>query len=129
MPQTGLSYVTIATPDLQMSRSFYRGVFGWEARAAAEGVAFIRLDRITLALVEQAMFENIVHNRVDTSSPSATLFSWNTASRGEVGELLGRAERHHGVILRPEGPMEWGAWAGVFRSPEGALWEVSWKPE
>ena len=48
--------------------------------------------------------------------------------RGEVEQVLSTAEQAGGQIVRPAHETLLGGYSGMFKDPDGHLWEVAWSP-
>ena len=119
--------------DLERAVAFYRdglglvseGIVGTEIEYGA--VAFFSLQNgLTLALWPR---ESLAQDAGIPLGPiSATEFSiaHNVASRDEVDEVLGEAQKAGARVVKPAATTAWGGYAGYFQDPDGHLWEVAY---
>jgi uncharacterized glyoxalase superfamily protein PhnB len=52
----------------------------------------------------------------------------NVGSREEVHDVIELARRHGGEITREPAETFYGGYAGVFRDPDGHVWEIAHNP-
>ncbi len=131
-----IDVITLAVRDLERALDFYRrlgleseGVIGTqhvgdEATAGGAAVMFPLTNGLTLALYER---ENLAKDAgLSVEPPSSGEFSIGhiVSSKGEVDELLGRAEAAGASLVGERGERPWGIYSGYFRDPDGHLWEI-----
>ena len=86
----------------KLGGSLELGLYTWEALAADAGVPAKRAEG----------FGGVTfHNIVDSTK--------------KVDELLAKAERAGGKIVRPAAKAQWGGYFGYFSDPDGHLWKVA----
>lgn len=124
-----ISLITLGVDDLDRARAFYLDGLGWrESSASTEGICFIPLGAVALALYSRtALAEDA---RVDPRGVgfSGITLAHNTRSRDEVDHVLKQAEAARGRIVKPAKEAFWGGYSGYFSDPDGHLWEVAWNP-
>lgn len=131
-----ITLITLGVNDLERAVAFYRdglglvseGIVGTEIEYGA--VAFFSLQNgLTLALWPR---ESLAQDAGTPLGPiSATEFSiaHNVASRDEVDEVLGEAQKAGARVVKPAATTTWGGYAGYFQDPDGHLWEVAYNPQ
>jgi uncharacterized protein len=131
-----ISLLTLTVDDLERSLRFYRdglglpteGIVGREFEHGA--VAFFDLQEgFKLALWGR---DDLAHDTGLQKSPrSPTEFSigHNVRTENEVDQVMLRAERAGGTMIKPPVKTFWGGYAGYFADPDGHLWEVAFNPE
>ncbi len=55
--------------------------------------------------------------------------SYNVTTKEEVDDLLGRAKKAGGALIKPGAVAFWGGYSGYFADPDKHLWEVATNPE
>ena len=136
-----IDFITLAVGDLERSLEFYRdglalptrGVVGTEFHDAVTGadgtIAFVEFQNgLVVGLYERA---NLAKDAAIDEVPASSLeFSLGhiVGSRGEVDDILTRAERAGAAVMRPPHERPWGVYSGHFKDPDGHLWEVVWNP-
>lgn len=136
-----ISIVTLGVDDLERAAMFYEAMGLERNEKFAEGVAFFQMGGLILALWPreelardagyeadwkrkgQAM-EGQVHRTF-----SGIALAYNTRSAAEVAEVLKRAEKAGGRVLKQAGLAVWGGMQGYFEDTEGNLWEVAYNPD
>ncbi len=124
-----ISFVSVASHDLEATRAFYVDGLGWEPELDVPGeVVMIRAgERLVLSLWDEADFEQEVGPvRRGDGVPPFTL-AHNVATREEVDAVLAEARAAGAEILGPE-DREWGGYTGYFVAPDAVRWEVAWNP-
>jgi catechol 2,3-dioxygenase-like lactoylglutathione lyase family enzyme len=122
-----VSIITIAVDDLDRMAAFYQAM-GLKRHHIDDGVAFFQMGGAILALFPRAAAEPDA-GIVFGEGISRVYLAYNTRSDAEVDEVLAKAERSGGRIVKPSGRAFWGGWYGYFADPEGNLWEVAHNPQ
>lgn len=124
-----ISLVTLGVDDLDRAVRFYEAMGLKRNMNVTEGVAFFQMGGLVLSLWGRdhlAADAGISGSRAGFSGVS---LAYNTRSEGEVDEILARAERAGGRIVKPAQRAFWGGWYGYFADTEGHLWEVAHNPD
>src|SRR5262245_57232890 len=127
-----ISIVTLGVRDLERSYEFYHRGLGFPTtRKPEQGIIFFQTQGVCLALYPK----NKLALDVSPDFPnergafSGMTLAHNTKTKAEVDEILGRAEKAGGTILKPPQIAEWGGYSGYFSDPDGYLWEVAWSDD
>jgi catechol 2,3-dioxygenase-like lactoylglutathione lyase family enzyme len=123
-----VSIITLGVLDLGRAIAFYRAM-GLEPGMVVPGdVAFFQMGGALLALWPRATLAEDAG--VPDSAPgfSGVALAYNTRSESEVGEVLHKAERAGGRVVKPAQRAFWGGCYGYFADSEGNLWEVAHNP-
>ncbi|MBN9069257.1 MAG: VOC family protein, partial [Rhizobiales bacterium] len=118
-----ISIITIAVDDLDRMAAFYQAM-GLKRHRIDDGVDFFQMGGAILALFPRKSAEPDA-GIVFGEGVSRVYLAYNTRSDAEVDEVLAKAERSGGRIVKPSGRAFWGGWYGYFADPEGNLWEVA----
>lgn len=131
-----VSIITLAVGNLEKSVRFYRDGLGWKTRGIVGAdydygaTAFFDLQPgLCLALWPR---ESLAHEAgVEPQPPAMTEFmlSHCVEDREQVEAILQMAAQAGGHILKPAHDTLLGGHAGIFKDPDGHLWEVAWNPE
>ncbi len=122
-----ISIITIAVDDLDRMAAFYQAM-GLKRHRIDDGVAFFQMGGAILALFPRKSAEPDA-GIVFGEGVSRVYLAYNTRSDAEVDEVLAKAERSGGRIVKPSGRAFWGGWYGYFADPEGNRWEVAHNPQ
>ncbi len=131
-----VSIITLAVGSLEKAVRFYRDGLGWKTRGIVGtdydygAAAFFDLQPgLCLALWPR---ESLAHEAgIEVQAPAMTEFmlSHNVQEKAEVEQVLLLAAQAGGQIQQPAHDTVLGGHAGIFKDPDGHLWEVSWNPE
>ena len=126
-----ISLITLGVDDLVRSARFYETLgFVRKARGSGEEVAFFAAGGVVLALFG---WDHLAADAMVQSAPRPTGFrgsalAWNCATPGEVDQVLIRAAKAGGHVLKTARKVFWGGYSGYFADPDGHAWEVAHNP-
>ncbi len=126
-----LSFITLATGDLDAARTFYRDGLGWEPLAdVAEEIIFFQVNPgLVLGLFDAEKFDEDLLQARTTSGASGLTLSQNVAHREEVAVTMEKMQAAGGTVLKPA---QEGAFGGIFHGhvadPNGVIWEIAHNP-
>lgn len=123
-----ISMITLGVKDLERSFRFYGDGLGLPTTWSPEkGVVFFKTRGTCLALYPLEKLAEDVSPSLQAGSEGFHRFTlaYNTRTKGEVAELLEKAERAGGRIEKPAQDAFWGGYSGYFSDPDGYLWEVA----
>lgn len=131
-----VSIITLGVGNLEKSVRFYRDGLGWKTRGIVGAdlehgaAAFFDLQPgLCLALWPR---ESLAHEAgIELQAPAMTEFmlSHRVDEKLQVEEVLGRAAQAGGQIVKPAHDTLLGGHAGIFKDPDGHLWEIAWNAE
>lgn len=131
-----LSIITLGVDNLEKSVRFYRDGLGWKTRGIVGAdydygaAAFFDLQPgLSLALWPR---ESLAHEAgVEQQPPAMTelMLSHCVSERAQVDEVMLQAEQAGGQVVKAAHDTLLGGYAGIFKDPDGHLWEVAWSPE
>ncbi|WP_353641850.1 VOC family protein [Mesorhizobium sp. WSM2239] len=122
-----ISIITIAVDDLDRAAGFYEAM-GLKRHRITDGVAFFQMGGVILSLFPRESAEEDSGVRFG-DGPSRVYLAYNTRSDAEVDEVLAKAEKAGGQVIKPGQRAFWGGWYGYFADTEGNLWEVAHNPD
>ena len=142
-----ISIVTLGVTDLDRAVAFYEAMGLERHEKFTEGVAFFQMGGVILALwpreelardaglpYRSAPGAAVQEGKSTPFQPPEQTFSgvalaYNTRRPEEVLEVLARAEKAGGRVLKQAGRAFWGGVQGYFEDTEGNLWEVAFNPD
>ncbi len=133
-----LDFITLATPDLDAARRFYRDGLGWVPLLDVPGeILFFQVGRgLVLGLYDAAAF---VGDLVDTvggelvpvgpaAGPTGITLSHNVGSPAEVDAVVERMRGAGGRIRKSPQQAAFGGYHAHVDDPNGVVWEVAHNP-
>lgn len=126
-----LHFLTLATPDLDAARRFYRDGLGWTPLLDEPGeILFFQVaPGLVLGLFDAEKFDQDLLRDRSTSGASGVTLSHNVPEREDVAPTLAALEAAGGTILKPA---QEGAFGGIFHGhvadPNGVIWEIAHNP-
>lgn len=131
-----VSIITLAVGNLEKSVRFYRDGLGWKTRGIVGAdydhgaVAFFDLQPgLCLALWPRESLAHEIGVEVQTPAMTEFMLSHNVPDKAEVEVVLQQAAQAGAQVLQSAHDTLWGGYAGIFKDPDGHLWEVAWNPE
>lgn len=131
-----VSIITLAVGNLEKSVRFYRDGLGWKTRGIVGAdlnygaAAFFDLQAgLCLALWPR---ESLAHEAgVELQPPAMTEFmlSHCVEEPSQVDLVLQQAAQAGGQVVKAAHDTLLGGHAGIFKDPDGHLWEIAWNPE
>lgn len=124
-------FVTLATPDLDAARSFYRDGLGWTPLYDVPGeILFFQIaPGLVLGLFDAAKFDQDLLRDHSTNGASGVTLSHNVSTRDDVAATLSELEAAGGTIIKPA---QEAAFGGIFHGhvadPNGVVWEIAHNP-
>ena len=125
-----ISFVTLASRDLDVTRRFYVDGLGWTPELDVPGeVVMIRAgEALILSLWDEAHFEAEVGQIGRGEGVPPFTLAHNVASPEEVDAVLDDA-RGAGAEVGEAAKREWGGYTGYFADPDGFRWEIAMNPQ
>jgi len=124
-------FLTLATPDLDAARKFYRDGLGWTPTVDVPGeILFFQVGPgLMLGLFDSAKFDEDTGTPREITGVSGVTLSHNVDSRAAVLATVARLVEAGAVITKT--PKE-GAFGGIFHAqlsdPNGVVWEIAHNP-
>lgn len=140
-----VDFLTLATPDLDAARRFYRDGLGWEPLLDVPGeILFFQIGfGQVLGLFDAVQFGADLASADDatptpdgaptpTKAPTTTVsgltLSRNVAGPAEVREVVETMIAAGGTLVKPPQTAAFGGYHGHVADPNGVLWEVAFNP-
>jgi len=125
-----LSFVTLATPDLDATRAFYATGLGWQPLIDVPGevIFFQAAPGLVLGFFEATSFNRDM-GLDGAASLSGVTLAHNVDSEDAVRATVAVMEAAGGTVSTPPQPGDFG---GIFHAhvtdPNGVIWEVAHNP-
>ena len=126
-----IHFVTLATPDLDATRAFYRDGLGWKPLVDVPGeiIFFQTGPGLTLGFFDEEKFRADVADAVTDTSTSGITLSHNVEGRDAVDELVDAAVRAGARLVKSPQPVPvFDGYHGHFADPNGVIWEICHNP-
>ncbi|MEO9572435.1 MAG: VOC family protein [Tateyamaria sp.] len=122
-----VSLITLGALDMDVLAGFYEAL-GWKRVDSPDGVIAFDLIGQTLGLYPLTALAKEIGVPSGVLGRGAMTLAHNVKDKGEVAQLLARAEAAGAQVLKPASDVFWGGYHGYFADPEGHIWEVAWNP-
>ncbi len=127
-----ISFISLATADLETSRRFYLDGLGWASELEVEGdVVMVKVgEHLVLSLWDRRSFEaevGAIGWRREHGVAPFTL-AHNVSTRADVDDVLATARAAGADPVHDAVEREWGGYTGYFGDPDGYRWEVAYNP-
>jgi catechol 2,3-dioxygenase-like lactoylglutathione lyase family enzyme len=123
-----ISIVTLGVADVAASTAFYERL-GWKKSSASQdGVSFIQMKGIVLALFGREALARDA--QVEHAAPgfSGITLAHNVSSPTGVDAVMKFAVSCGAKLVTAPQKVSWGGYSGYFADPDGHLWEVAHNP-
>ena len=125
--QQQVSVITLGVAELDRSKRFYMGGFGWTPVFQNADIVFYQMNGFVLGTwVQQALEDDM--RRTGLSRPGAFALAHNVASAQEVRIVLHRLAGAGGRVLRDGDAPPHGGFRGYVADPDDHAWEIAWNP-
>jgi uncharacterized protein len=124
-------FVTLATPDLDASRAFYRDGLGWEPLIDVPGeiVFFQTAPGLVLGFFEEEKFRQDIDNAVPATSTTGVTLAHNVDGPDAVDDIMNAAVQAGARVVKPPQPVPvFNGYHGHFADPNGVIWEICHNP-
>lgn len=123
-------FITLATPDLDAARTFYREGLGWEALLDVPGeiIFFQAGPGLVLGLFDAEKFREDVDGAAPETSTTGITLAHNVDGPQEVDAVVAAAVEAGARLVTSPQRAAFGGYHGHFADPNGVLWEVCHNP-
>lgn len=135
--QQQVSVITLGISDLERSRKFYGGGFGWKPVFENDEIVFYQMNGFVLGTWLQHRLSADM-NAPDTKAtdidvsrlhrPGAFALAHNVVSQEEVTAVIRKLAEAGGRILRQADAPPHGGFRGYVADPDGHAWEIAFNP-
>jgi catechol 2,3-dioxygenase-like lactoylglutathione lyase family enzyme len=129
--EQNVTFITLATQDLDAARRFYRDGLGWSPLIDVPGeIIFFQVAPGTvLGLFDATKFDEDLQRPPTTTRASGITLAHNVDEREQVTQVIDEMVAAGGTILKPA---QDGAFGGIFHGhvadPNGVIWEIAHNP-
>ena len=121
-----VSLVTLGVADLARAKAFYAAL-GWQGQEVQETV-FVQAGPLAIVLWSRAKLAEDSGIEDDGGSFGGMALAQNVRSRAEVDAIVAAAAAAGASVTRSPAETFYGGYAGVFRDPDGHVWEIAHNP-
>ncbi|MGD2052020.1 MAG: VOC family protein [Acidimicrobiia bacterium] len=122
-----VSLITLGVADLERSRTFYEQL-GWRGHEVEETVFFQAGGLAVVLWGREKVAADAGVEDDGTSRFGGTALAHNVRSRDEVDRVIAAARNAGAEVTRQPAETFYGGYAGVFRDPDGHVWEIAHNP-
>ena len=122
-----VSLITLGVADYGRAKGFYEAL-GWSVALDIEETAFFQANGVVLVLWGREKLAEDSGIADDGASWSGIALAHNVASREEVDQIVEQARVNGATVTREPAETFYGGYAGVFRDPDGHVWEIAHNP-
>lgn len=128
--EPAVHFITVATPDLDAARAFYRDGLGWQPMADVEGeIIFFQVGYgLVLGLFEAGKFGGDMGGLSVQPSVSGLTLSHNVDSPAEVDRVVAAAVSAGATVVKSPQRADFGGYHGHVADPNGLVWEICHNP-
>lgn len=125
-----INLITLGVQNINNSLKFYRDGLGFESSVNEENPAIVFFNNSGTKLALYPLDE-LAKDINDQEPPSGKGFSgitlaYNVKSVEEVDNIIKKAEKAGGKIVKNPQRVFWGGYSGYFTDPDGFHWEVAY---
>ena len=122
-----ISLITLGVVDLDRAVQFYEAL-GWSLASEVDGIAAFNVHGSAISLYPWAKIAEDLGISEDELGTPSTYLAHNVRTPEEVAPLLEAAKAAGASIIKPAQKVFWGGHSGLFRDPDGHMWEVACNP-
>ena len=123
-----ISIITLGVKSLVESTAFYERL-GWtKSPASQDGITFIQLKGVVLALYPLEKLAEDAGAEAASSGFSGVTLAHNVSSPAGVDAVIKFAVSCGAVLVKPPETVFWGGYSGYVADPDGHLWEIAHNP-
>jgi uncharacterized protein len=122
-----ITLLTLGVADYERSKAFYAAL-GWTPTLEIEETAFYETNGPIFTLWAREKLSPDMGVPDDGARWSGIALAHNVRSRDEVHEIVEQARSAGAEVTRAPAETFYGGYAGVFRDPDGHVWEIAHNP-
>jgi predicted lactoylglutathione lyase len=125
-PQS-VSLVTLGVSDHERAKTFYAAL-GWTPVLDMQQTAFYQANGVVVVLWLRDRLAEDCGIADEGATWSGVALAHNVSSSDEVDAIVDLARRSGATVTREPAETFYGGYAGVFRDPDGHVWEIAHNP-
>ena len=122
-----ISLITLGVSDLALARAFYERL-GWRGQEVQETVFFQAGGLAVVLWGRDKLAEDSGFADRGGDGFGGVALAQNVRSREEVDAIIAAARDAGAEVTRTPAETFYGGYAGVFRDPDGHVWEIAHNP-
>jgi predicted lactoylglutathione lyase len=117
--------------DLEAAKRFYTDGLGWRIKNDYRISVFFETDdnASPLGLYGREGLAELVGTTPDGTGFSGLVLTCELDSEARVDELMARAEKAGGTVLKTPAALPWGGYGGTFADLDGYIWRVNFSAQ
>ncbi|MDJ0360417.1 VOC family protein [Rhodococcus sp. H29-C3] len=125
-----IHFLTLATPDLDAARMFYRDGLGWTPLLDVPGdiIFFQTAPGLVLGLFDAQKFVEDMGQSGGPASVSGLTLSHNVDSSEAVDAVVAASLKAGATLIKSPRRADFGGYHGHFADPNGLIWEICHNP-
>ncbi len=125
-----VTMLTLGVADLGKATEFYKIVLDIPPNTSSDGITFIELPGTWIALYPFIELAKDISPEIVPARGgfNGVTLAYNARSKGEVVEIIRRAESAGARVIKEPQDTFWGGFSGYFADLDGYYWEVAWGP-
>lgn len=125
-----IHFFTLATPDLDAARAFYRDGLGWTTLLDVPGeiIFFQTAPGQVFGLFDAQKFTEDLGQTGGPATVSGVTLAHNVDGPDEVDAIVQAAVDAGATIVKPPQKAAFGGYHGHFADPNGVIWEICHNP-
>lgn len=123
-----LHLLTLGVKDLGAMKRFYTEKFGWTTLIDRDGIVFIKLNGIILALFPEHELAEDAGVKNDGKGFKRFTLAVCLKSEKEVDEKFSLLRSRGVKVVKEPEKVFWGGYRGYVSDPEHNLWEIAYNP-
>lgn len=123
-----LTFITFGVSDLELMKSWYREMFGWEPFKDSDGIVFFKLNGFVFGLFPKGELAEDIGVTDNGSGFKNFSMAINLNSEEEVNNLFDHLNKKGVAIVKAPEKVYWGGYRGYITDPENNYWEIAYNP-
>ena len=125
-----INLITLGVSDINESVKFYRDGLGFKTSVNEDNPDIVFFDnngtKLALYPIVDLSEDIDKNNPPERSGFSGITLAYNAKSKQEVDEVIEKADKAGGKIVKKPEKVSWGGYSGYFADPDGYYWEVAY---
>lgn len=126
--QQQLSFITIGVKDLDVMKSWYNHVFGWEPMKHDGNIVFYKMNGLIFALFPFEELAKDIGISPEGSGFKKFTLAINLSSEAAIDSQFEEFRKKGVAIVKSPEKVFWGGYSGYIADPENNYWEFAYNP-